>query len=204
VWDSDIIDYKHMSVQDVISANEISPQQIATIQNISVVDWSNGSRSYLGHVYSIKGHQMDEAYVAAVYPIIEKQLFYAGIRLAAILDKYFSDISAAPKTSTIASTSTITPEDASNHVGQTVTVCGKVFGGKYLERSSGSPTLINVGADYPDNPFTVVIYGSDRGSFSYTPEEYLKGKIITVTGLIKLFKGKPEIIITNENQIQVK
>jgi len=204
VWDSEIIDYKHMSVQDVIAANKLSLQQIATIQNINIVDWANESRSYLGPVYSIQGHKIDEAYVATTYPIIEHQLLYAGIRLAAILEKYFSHISAIPKSSGITPASTIIPEDAGNHVGQTLTVCGKVFGGIFLVHSNGSPTLINMGGDYPNNSFTVVVYGSDRGSFSYKPEEYLKGKTICVLGLIKLFKGKPEIIITKENQIQVK
>jgi hypothetical protein len=203
-WDSEIIEFRHTSFQDVISANKLSPQQIATIQNVNVVDWANGSRSYLGQVYSIKGHKIDEAYIATAYPIIEKQLFYAGIRLAAILEKYFSHISAVPKPSGITPAPTITADDAPNHVGQTLTVCGKVFGGIYLENSNSQPTLINVGADYPDNPLTLVIFGIVRGGFTYKPEEYLTGKTICVTGLIKLFKGKPEIVVSKENQVQVK
>ena len=60
----------------------------------------------------------------------------------------------------------------------------RFFGGKYLKNANGgSPTLINMGADYPDNPFTLVIYGSDRGSFSYRPEEWFPEKNICVTGL---------------------
>jgi DNA/RNA endonuclease YhcR with UshA esterase domain len=131
-------------------------------------------------------------------------LFNAGIRLAAILEIYFGHIPTVPKPSAVAPSATITPSDASSHVGETLTVCGKVFGGRFLENSNGSPTLINMGADYPDNPFTLVIYGSDRGSFSYRPEIWLPGKTICVTGLIKLFKGKPEIVVTKESQIRVK
>jgi DNA/RNA endonuclease YhcR with UshA esterase domain len=38
----------------------------------------------------------------------------------------------------------------------------------------------------------------------HKPEEFLKGKPISVTGLIKLYKGKPEIIVAQESQIYVK
>ncbi|GAC1661707.1 MAG: hypothetical protein NVS9B7_29740 [Flavisolibacter sp.] len=139
-----------------------------------------------------------------MYPIIKRQLLYAGLRLAAVLEKYFGNVSKIPHPSAIAPNSAIAPEDAAKHMGQTLTVCGKVLGGVFLEHSNGSPILMNMGADYPNNPFTVVVYKSDRASFSYKPEEYLKGKTICVTGLVKLFKGKAEIIVTNENQIQIK
>jgi S1/P1 Nuclease len=204
VWDSEIIEYKHISLQNVISANSLSPEQIRDVQKIDIVSWANQSRGYLDLVYSIQGHKMDEAYIAKVYPVIEKQLFNAGIRLAAILELYFGHMATVPKPSVVTPSATITPAEASSHVGQTLTVCGKVFGGKYLENSNGSPTLINMGADYPDNPLTLVIYGSDRGSFSYKPEEWLPGKTICVTGLIKLFKGEPEIVVTRQSQIQIR
>lgn len=204
VWDSDIIDYKHPAVQEIRSAHPLSREQTASIQTIDIVAWANESRGYLGLVYSVRDHQVDDAYIAAVYPVIEKQLLDAGLRLAAILEKYFGHIAAVPAPAALAPTATITPSEAAQHVGETRTVCGKVFGGRYLENANGAPTLINLGADYPDNPFTLVIYGSDRGHLSYPPEVYLKGKTICVTGLIKLFKGKPEIIVTKEDQIRVK
>jgi S1/P1 Nuclease len=210
VWDTEIIGYKNMSLQDVLSANKLSRQQIATIQKIDIVSWANESRGYLDKVYSIQGHKVDEQYIGSVYPIIEKQLMYAGLRLAAVLEKYFGYINRQSKTSAIAKTftkvssTTINPEDAANHVGETLTVCGKVFGGRYLKNSGSSLTLINMGAEYPNNPFTLVIYGSDRSNFSYVPEEFLAGKIICVTGLLKLYKGKPEVIVSRESEIQIK
>jgi hypothetical protein len=203
-WDSEIIDYKQAGVPEILSAHPLSPEQIAAIQQIDIVSWANQSRGHLDRVYSVRGHKIDEAYIATAYPIIESQLLYAGLRLAAILQKYFSGMPAVRGPVAIPSSATITPFDASGHVGKTLTVCGKVFGGKYLENANGAPTLINMGADYPDNPFTLVIYGSDRGGFTYQPENYLPGKTICVTGEIKRFKGKPEIVVTRQDQIRLK
>ena len=130
------------------------------------------------------------------------------LRLAAVLEQYFGNNVKIPQNSTpiplVKGNNTITVDEASNHIGETLTVCGKVFGGKYLENSNGKPTLINMGASYPNNSFTLVIFGDIRVNFSYTPEEYLNNKNICVTGLIKMFKGKPEIVVSNESQITTK
>jgi hypothetical protein len=150
----------------------LSSQELKAMQTIDVISWMNESRSYLNAVYNFSGHVVGDDYAQRNNGLIEKQLVYAGLRLAAVLEKYFGNISQFPKPSVIAPSSgnIITPEEAAKHVGETLTVFGKVFGGKYLENSNGSPTLINMGAAYPPNPFTVVIYGSDRGNFSYKPE----------------------------------
>ena len=34
------------------------------------------------------------------------------------------------------------------HVGDSVTVCTKIFGGIFLDRSNGTPTLLNAGGAY--------------------------------------------------------
>lgn len=99
------------------------------------------------------------------------------------------------------STGTITPDRAPAHIGETVTVRGKVYSTKLL---SNGPTFINMEAGYPDNPFTAVIMFDKRSSFSYKPEEYLKGKTICVTGTIKNYKEKPEITVNKEGQIKVQ
>jgi len=204
VWDTEIIDYKKVNLADILSANKLTEDQINAIQRIDVVSWANESRGYLDQVYSINGHKMSDQYIDAVYPVIEKQLMYAGLRLAAILEMYFGNRTQQPKPSVMLSSTTISPADAARHIGETLTICGQVYGGRYLENSTGQPTLINMGSEYPDNPFTLVIYGNDRARFSYKPEEYLKGKVICVTGLIKEYKGKPEIVVSDVNQIRLK
>lgn len=56
----------------------------------------------------------------------------------------------------------ITPEDAAKHIGETVTVCGKIYGGKYFDRSEKKITLLNMGAAYPKSPLTIVIDEENR------------------------------------------
>ena len=95
-------------------------------------------------------------------------------------------------------------EDAAKHEGDSVKVCTKIFGGRYFENSNNAPTLLNAGAKYPDAPLTIVIFGSSRPAFKNKPEEFYTDKEVCVTGKIVMFKGKPEIILTNERQIIVK
>ena len=95
-------------------------------------------------------------------------------------------------------------EDAAKHEGDSVTVCTKIFGGRYFENSSRAPTLLNAGAKYPDAPLTIVIFGENRTAFKNKPEEYYPDKNVCVTGKIVIYKGKPEIILTSEAQIVIK
>jgi len=94
--------------------------------------------------------------------------------------------------------------DAGKHVGETITVCDKVFGGRFLENANGQPTLINMGDAYPNNPFTFVIFGENRKKFSYVPEEFLLNKQVCVTGEIKTYKDKPQIIVADSTQLKIK
>lgn len=94
--------------------------------------------------------------------------------------------------------------DASKFVGQSVKVCGKIYGGKFLDRSPKQLTLLNMGAQYPNQLLTIVIEGEKRKAFTYKPEEKLMQKEVCVVGVIKEFKGKYEIIIEKEADISIK
>ena len=61
-----------------------------------------------------------------------------------------------------------------------------------------------MGAAYPDNPFTFVIFAENRKKFNYKPEEFLVDKQVCVTGEIKEFRGKPQIIVTDSTQVKIK
>ena len=95
-------------------------------------------------------------------------------------------------------------EDAAKHEGDSVRICTKIFGARYFEKSNQAPTLLNAGAKYPDAPLTIVIFGENRAAFKNKPEEFYPGKNICVTGKIVMFKDKPEIILTKEDQVTVK
>ena len=94
-------------------------------------------------------------------------------------------------------------EDLSKHVGDSITVCTKIYGGIFLERSNGTPTLLNAGAAYPNSPLTLLIRPDARGKFKEAPELFYKDKEVCISGTVILYKEKPEIIIYDEKQIVV-
>jgi hypothetical protein len=98
--------------------------------------------------------------------------------------------------------SSISAVEAKNHVGEKATVCGDVAGSHYAARSRGNPTFINIDKPYPNQIFTVLIWGSDRPKFG-DPETTYRDKRICVTGKISDYKGVPEIIAYEPSQIKI-
>lgn len=101
-------------------------------------------------------------------------------------------------------TSPIHLNEVAYFIGDTMTVSGKVFSAKYFSTSQSAPTLFNLGAAYPDQLCTVVIENKDRKNFIANPEAFYNDKDITVTGKITLYNHKPQIVITDKEQIKVK
>jgi hypothetical protein len=69
-----------------------------------------------------------------------------------------------------AQTKKITAAEAKDHIGDRATVCGKVASTHYAKSSKGEPTFLNLDEPYPKEVFTILIWGSDRGKFHYSPE----------------------------------
>lgn len=97
---------------------------------------------------------------------------------------------------------TIIPDSAKNFVGKEVTVCGKVMG-TYTAKSDNT-LFLNFGHDYPDQVFTAVIFSDDQKKFSENPATLFKDKTVCVKGTVKLYKGKPEIVVTKTEEITVQ
>jgi micrococcal nuclease len=51
--------------------------------------------------------------------------------------------------------------------------------------------------------FTTVIFSSDFDKFPPFPEEYYLHRVVRITGLIKEYRGKPEIILKSPSQIEI-
>ena len=98
---------------------------------------------------------------------------------------------------------TITATEAKNHIGEQATVCGKVVSTRYAESSRGSPTFLNLDQPYPNQVFTLLIWGSDRSKFG-EPETAYRGKRICVTGKISDYKGIPEIVANAPSQVRTQ
>jgi micrococcal nuclease len=93
--------------------------------------------------------------------------------------------------------------EAAAHIGEEATICGVVASATFAARSRRQPTFLNLDRPYPDHIFTVVIWGANRDAFSPPPEIAYRNRRICVTGLIKEYRGRPEMIVTSPTQITV-
>jgi hypothetical protein len=97
----------------------------------------------------------------------------------------------------------LTPTQAKNHIGENGTVCGTVVSTHYAARTKGNPTFLNLDEPYPNQIFTILIWGSDRSKFG-NPETKYENKKVCATGLIKDYRGVPEIIADDPSQIAIQ
>ena len=104
-------------------------------------------------------------------------------------------LSAAP-----ARAETIAPREAKNHVGQNLTVEGVVS--EIHHAASGKVIFIDIGGRYPNAEFVAVIFQDDFGKFPKV--DTLEGKTVDVMGTIKLYNGRPEIVLDDPAQIKAK
>jgi hypothetical protein len=93
--------------------------------------------------------------------------------------------------------------EAGLHVGEVARVCGQVASAAHLASVNGQPTFLNLDRPYPDQIFTVVIWGRSRSRFDGPPEQLYDGKSICVTGRVDTYRGKPQIIVEDPAQIAI-
>lgn len=208
MWDSEIIEYKALTLEQVLKMNDFEPSEISALKSINVLSWVTDSRSHLKSIYSFNNAKIDDRYVDANYPIVKMQILKAGLRLASVLEYYFKNatyVASNKQEVSVGDTElsvTIDVNKASEYEGKLVNTCAKVYSTKVLD--SNGMTLMNFGGDYPNAPLTIVIYSDSLDNFDNKPAEYYKGKNICVGGKIKMYKGKPEIIVNSQHSIQVK
>jgi len=89
----------------------------------------------------------------------------------------------------------LTPQEAKAHIGEEATVRGEVFG---VHITAKGDAFINVGAAYPDAPFTAVCF---QGAIPADDLKKLEGKTVSFKGKIKEHNGSVEIILDSAEQI---
>jgi hypothetical protein len=93
-------------------------------------------------------------------------------------------------------TPVITPAEAAKHVGQMVIVKGTV---SQIVLSVNLTTHINFGGQYPDHLFTATIFKAKQTQFPGVKE--YEGKTVRIQGVVRLYRGKPEIVLEERAQI---
>jgi uncharacterized protein (DUF983 family) len=121
------------------------------------------------------------------------------------LDYYVSQVSTQIRSTKLVQPDAINWDQAKNFIGESKTVCGPVVSTKYASSIQGEPTYLDLGTKNPDPArLTVIIWGDQRTSFSFKPEEYFVQKKICVSGLIVDYKGTAEIEIKTPTQITIQ
>ena len=96
--------------------------------------------------------------------------------------------------------------DAKDHVGETITVCGKVVDtkiSKYGITGHGKPVIFDLDQPEPNPVFYFVTFGSKEGG----PDEAIaayKGKNVCVTGKVTLASGQPYIRAADRANVKLK
>jgi len=89
--------------------------------------------------------------------------------------------------------------EAPKYIGEYITVAGKVDN---VYTSLKGNSFINFCSNYKTCPFFAVIFNSD--SYKFPNIKQYQGKTVQITGVIKTYRGRAEIIISNPNQIKIK
>lgn len=87
---------------------------------------------------------------------------------------------------------------AGKHIGEFLTVEGKIV----ETHNSGKACFLNFHPEWRSS-FTAVIFARSFVAFPPDPEDYYRGKRVRVTGMIREYRGKPEIILSSPDQIEV-
>ena len=206
VWDSKLIEHEGDDYQQLAGkCDQASPALIKQWQSDPVIKWIWESYAISTKLYAevdaMKSRSIDDSYYTAHIGIIHERLEQAGVRLAGVLNTLFKDgvvgsaasgagggKAAEAAGSGSGTAKTVEVKDAANHIDEYAKVCGLVYGYKALD----GLTLVNLGAAYPDQLLTVVLKGAAKDLYTG-----IDGKTICVTGKIILYKGKPEIIVTD-------
>jgi len=101
------------------------------------------------------------------------------------------------------SQTTVKLEDAANHVGDSVKVCGKVADAAFVETMENGPTFLNLGAPYPNQLLNLVIWKDQRNQYDPAPEKFYVNKNVCATGKIEIINDLPQIVIYNKRQLKI-
>jgi hypothetical protein len=198
VWDTKMIEHTGLSAAELAKKWDFAtPADVKSWQADTLMGWLYESNHVSNHIYDENpgGKKLGQSYYDEHIEMVRQRIDQAGIRLAGILNQCFDpqNTNAAQNTSTAQNTTTAQKD---------TTICDKVFDGKFLE--SSRITFLNLGGSFPNQKISIVIKGTDRDKFKAPPEKLYTGRTICVKGRVEIYKGRPEIVVTDPGQIVIE
>jgi hypothetical protein len=92
---------------------------------------------------------------------------------------------------------------ATAHLGGRSEGCGVVVSARYAASIRGEPTFLNLDKPYPNQPFTIVIWGQHRAKFAEPPERAYRDKLVCVSGTIEQYRDVPQIVVESPDMIEI-
>lgn len=95
-------------------------------------------------------------------------------------------------------------EEASQHIGETVTIVGPVVSTDHDKAQDTDATFLDLGLAYPDpSRFSVTIYDTDQNAFPQDPQLMYANKTISVTGKVYQHEEVCYINVSSPSQIEI-
>lgn len=91
--------------------------------------------------------------------------------------------------------------EAGKYLGRELIVEGKVADTYHALKSN--TVFLNFEKAYPNQCFTGVIFSSNLYKFIQNPEDYYLNKTVRIMGEVKIYEGRPEIILEDPLQIEI-
>jgi hypothetical protein len=203
VWDGELMEATRLSDDQYFTRlrRKMDSLDLAALERGTVVDWAmEGHKVAAQHAYLLpRNGRLGEAYEEANLPLVDLALIEAGVRLARVLNEALVAYHPSRAAGPTLPPGTYSDREAAAHVGETATVVGVVVS---VHRSKAGNVFLNFGADYPNQVFSGAVLNPRDPKLEHL--EGLAGKRVAVTGLIQLYKGRPEIVIQQVEQIQVQ
>lgn len=211
LWDTRLLEHEGLTDDGLAAKIDLAtPMQIKAWQSDPLIDWLWESYQISSTLYqevdAMSNRTITDVYYQNHIGIAENRLEKAGIRLAGVLNQIFEDgpyggtiipppAAAAPRQDRpVNDIINIEPKDAMNHVNEDVQVCARVEGVKTLT----DKVLLDLGGAYPNQLITVVLEDD-----AFKKVQVRNDKKICVKGTVILYKGKPEIVVSDAAKISV-
>jgi micrococcal nuclease len=89
-------------------------------------------------------------------------------------------------------------QSAAKYVGEYVTVEGTIV----ETRNTGKACFLNFHPDWR-HTFSAVIFARQFAAFPPSPEDHYRGRTVRLTGVVRDYQGRPEMILDSPEQITV-